>query len=135
MVDVGQRLRALRRDREWSQAQVATLVREQCGLNWFQSTVQKIEAGRELTLTEIEALSDVFGLPFHELLYGDMIERPDYGDYPPPDPAEVMADRVRDAQIASLRTERQAHILRLAEIDAELARLNEPRGGLPPADH
>lgn len=108
----GRRLRDLREAAGWSQAELAKLVNAVRGFNWLQTTVQKIEAGsRLLTLADLEALTEVFDLGLDDLVYGDRIE------------VRYVADEGRRK---ALIFERDAIAVRLAEIETELAELQQP---------
>jgi transcriptional regulator with XRE-family HTH domain len=67
--ELAQRLRGLRAQRRWSQADLAQLMSDGYGLRWHQTTIAKIEAGqRPIGLNEAAALAQVFEIPGSELL-------------------------------------------------------------------
>lgn len=58
---VGQRLAKLRSDRGWSQAQLATAMKER-GFGWTQSSVWKTEnSSRPIRVNELVVLAELFG--------------------------------------------------------------------------
>lgn len=66
-VVLGRRLRALREERNWSQADVVSEL-GRVGLSWHQTTAAKVEAGsRPLKASEVLALSIVLGVPVQDL--------------------------------------------------------------------
>ena len=123
--NVGRRLLALRKAAELTQQQLAVLVNERHDLGWYQSTVQKNEAGtRPLTLTDLEALADVFGMRLDAMLYGeDWPGVESHHELPYEDPIHEMRWERQAGAINALMYERQQHVLRLAEIDTEVSRL------------
>ncbi|MFI6078892.1 helix-turn-helix domain-containing protein [Actinoplanes sp. NPDC051343] len=67
--ELAQRLRPLRTQRGWSQAELAQHMSEQYGLRWHQTTIAKIEAGqRPIGLNEAAALANEFDITGTELL-------------------------------------------------------------------
>ncbi len=66
--DVGERVRRLRLERGWSQAELAARVSSALP-NWAQTTVAKTEAAsRPIRVNEAAALAAALGVPLHELL-------------------------------------------------------------------
>lgn len=62
---LGDRIRALRKEREWSQEQLA----ERAGLHW--TYIGQSERGeRNMTLQSIKAIAKAFGMKISELFYG-----------------------------------------------------------------
>ena len=129
--DDGKRLRGWRLGHRYSQAQLATLLNEQQGVtSWHQTSVAKVEAGeRVLTLDVLRAYCGVFNLSVDELLEGERFESPDESPYE----RLFGAD---SARMDALRLERNAHVLRVAEIDYEIAAINQDWAELagPPSE-
>lgn len=129
-VNVGERLRALRREAGLSQEQLAALVTAR-GLNWWQSTVQKVETGqRALTLADVEALAAVYQMSIDDMLYGHDDQDSTTG-LPIPDPAREMADDIRQAAERVSRFELQELLRRVAAVRADLQRMEDERREYP----
>lgn len=118
----------------WSQEHLALLLTEASDRRWLQSTVHKSETGgRPLTLPDLEALADVFGLNLDDLLYGDREHESDrYADAPRPDPLYDMRHRKLTGRRDALSDQVQTLVLLLDRARAELAEveaeLREPYG-------
>jgi len=124
-------LKELRTAAGLTQQALAHLVNERHGLGWYQSTVQKLEAGtREPSLSDLEALGDVFGMTLDAMVWGgNWPGVKTASEFPHADPIHEMQSMREGAVITGLRYERQFHVQRIAEIDAEIARLREPPPG------
>ena len=69
---LAKRIRALRQQNNFSQNELAEMVRRQWGLKWTQVTVAAIESGRrEINLEEFFALRHVLQIPYLELFSGN----------------------------------------------------------------
>lgn len=125
---VGRRVAALRRARDWSQAELGERLAA-FGLPMTQPVVWKLERGqRPLRVSEVDALARIFDLPLVAMLdtTGDMARE------------ETLSERVRlsaaGAADARLRVEQQearvaAESARLAALRAELADAEELAAG------
>lgn len=72
-VVVGQRVRALRDDRRWTQDEFARRLRERGFLSWSHSVVAALEnGGKKLDIAELVELSLTLGVPITELICGQI---------------------------------------------------------------
>lgn len=72
----GQKVRAYRQERGWSQEELARRLRD-LGLDMHQTTIAKLEAGRRPTrLSEAYAIALAFGLPTLAFFYGSVPGEP-----------------------------------------------------------
>lgn len=103
---LGNRVRELRKERGWSQAELVTRL-EALGVGMHQTTVAKLERGNRPTpAEELWALATVFGVD-----YSDLLPAPPNSD---PD-AELMAE------YAAAATAVDMHNRRLMELEAQRA--------------
>jgi transcriptional regulator with XRE-family HTH domain len=104
----GQRLREVRLAHGYSQAQVAALLNEeQDTTTWLQTSVSKLEAGQRIVTADVlRSYCAIFAYTFDAIL----------GTDPQDDRTRAAAEQ----RLVALRLERNAHLFRIAEIDAEL---------------
>lgn len=109
---LGERMRALREGRGWSQRELAKRMQDR-GLNWFQSTVGKTETGgRPVRVDEAAVLAELLETKIDDLVAAD------------PDPMAIKLEELLAALRAAQRTcdslerERDAKVGQLAEMGA-----------------